>query len=99
MHAEPKHEIGQGRRLGTADGVSNVDRDGHHALYRTAVQVFTSTFDTRPRLLNLLGSCWIPGSWMCRGRTTPLLSPFPPGSPSFSMAFNKEVRFSDHGGA
>jgi len=48
MHAEPEHEIGQGRRLGTADGVSNVDRDGNHALYRKAVQVFTSTFDTRP---------------------------------------------------
>src|SRR5215510_10123846 len=30
-------------------------------------------------------SCWIPGSWMCRGRTTPLLSPLPPGSPSFSV--------------
>src|SRR5690348_12955458 len=24
------------------------------------------------------GSCWIPGSWMWRGRPTPLLSPFPP---------------------
>ena len=24
------------------------------------------------------GSCWIPGSWMCRWRTTQLLSPFPP---------------------
>jgi hypothetical protein len=24
------------------------------------------------------GSCWIPGSWMCRGRPTSLLSPFPP---------------------
>ena len=44
-------------------------------------------------------SCWIPGSWMCRCRTTQLLSPFPPGSLSFSMAFNTEVRFSDHGGA
>ena len=48
MHAEPAHEIGPGRRLGTADGVSNVDRDGNHAVYRTAVQVFPSAFDTRP---------------------------------------------------
>jgi hypothetical protein len=48
MHAEPAHEIGHGRRLGTADGVSNVDMDVHHAVYRTAVQVFTSAFDTRP---------------------------------------------------
>ena|SRR5215831_11401509 len=24
------------------------------------------------------GSCWIPGSWICRGRPTSLLSPFPP---------------------
>jgi hypothetical protein len=31
------------------------------------------------------GSCWIPGSWMCRCRTTQLLSPFPPGSLSFSI--------------
>ena len=28
MHAEPEHEIGHGRRLGTAGGVSNVDIDG-----------------------------------------------------------------------
>jgi hypothetical protein len=45
------------------------------------------------------GSCWIPGSWRCRCRPTQLLSPFPPGSLSFSTAFHKEVCFSDHGGA
>ena len=33
------------------------------------------------------GSCWIPGSWMYRWRTTRLVSPSPPCSPSFSMAF------------
>src|SRR5437879_2570205 len=36
---------------------------------------------------------------MGRGRPTHLLSPFPPGSPAFAMAFNTEVRFSDYGGA
>ena len=33
------------------------------------------------------GSCWIPGSWMCRWRPTPLLSPHPPGISSVSMVF------------
>src|SRR5215831_17281258 len=32
------------------------------------------------------GSCWIPGSWMCRCRSTRILLPSPLGSPSFSMA-------------
>src|SRR5499433_3241601 len=27
---------------------------------------------------NRRGSCWIPGSWICRCRTTQLLSPCPP---------------------
>src|SRR5215471_12235537 len=31
----------------------------------------------------------MPGSWMCRGHPTSLLSPFPPCSPSFSMAFTR----------
>jgi hypothetical protein len=30
-----------------------------------------------------IGSCWIPGSWMCRWRTTRLSSCSPPYSPSF----------------
>src|SRR5215831_18167663 len=32
------------------------------------------------------GSCWIPGSWMCRWRTTRLLSFSLPWSPYFSIA-------------
>src|SRR5262244_3419972 len=32
-----------------------------------------------------LGSCWILGSWMCRCRTTQLLSPHSPGIPYFSI--------------
>ena len=34
---------------------------------------------------NSCRSCWIPGSWMCRCRTTQLLSPYSPGIPYFSM--------------
>jgi hypothetical protein len=45
------------------------------------------------------GSCWIPGSWVCRWCTIQSLSPFHPCSPSFSMVFNQEVRFSDNAGA
>ncbi len=33
---------------------------------------------TLARLGFKTGSCWIPGSWMCRWRTTRLLSPSPP---------------------
>jgi hypothetical protein len=33
--------------------------------------------ESRPRCIRD-GSCWIPGSWMCRWRTTRLLSPSPP---------------------
>ena len=32
----------------------------------------------RPLPCKRPGSCWIPGSWMCRGCPTVLLSPFPP---------------------
>ena len=35
------------------------------------------------------GSCWIPGSWICRGRLTALLLPFPPRSPYFSITLNR----------
>jgi hypothetical protein len=38
---------------------------------------------------NTNGSCWIPGSWICRGRLTSLLSPFPPRSPYFSMPLKR----------
>src|SRR5262249_15413527 len=33
------------------------------------------------------GSCWIPGSWMCRGRPTHLWSPYPPGIPYFPWSY------------
>src|SRR5262252_11039673 len=37
-------------------------------------------------------SCWIPGSWMCRCRTTQLLSPYSPGIPySLNLSLRHEV--------
>src|SRR5262249_31753221 len=43
------------------------------------VGVMPSSCTVRPcGLDNGRGSCWIPGSWMCRWRTIQLLSPFPP---------------------
>src|SRR4029450_12240150 len=45
------------------------------------------------------GSCWIPGSWICRGRLTSLLSPCPPRSPYFFNGLNKQLPFPGKAGA
>src|SRR4029453_12729819 len=45
------------------------------------------------------GSCWISGSWICRGHPIALLSLFPPSCPYFSKAFLRLLHFRDNVGA
>jgi hypothetical protein len=47
----------------------------------------------------LEGSCWISGSWICRGHPIALLSLFPPSCPYFSKAFLRPLHFRDNVGA
>jgi len=45
------------------------------------------------------GSCWIPGSWMCRGRLPRLLPPKPSLNPLFFNGLTNALRLSDKVGA
>ena len=61
-------------RYGTGLGIGH----GLHGTLarRPGVRELGTKEDDQRRII--IGSCWIPGSWMCRWRTTQLLSPFPP---------------------
>ena len=101
---QPKLSKALSSRLVKAFGVALILERAHKIVCvpNQARLALAARFDhlVKPQVERIVqGSYWIPGSWMCRGHPTQWLSFFPPRSPSFSMAFNREVCFSDHDGA